>query len=110
MTMTVDEAMRLGEKLRLLVRHEDWVALDSILDAIDCTAEDGTPEGYRRGMIVGVHAGFLNKAAPQMCERESFVRFIARYQAALDASPILGVRGTRAETVLGIAPLKPVVS
>ena len=110
MTMAVDEVMKLGEKLRLLVRHKEWVALDSILDAIDCTAEDGTPEGYRRGMIVGVHAGFLNRAAPHMRERESFVSFIARYQAALDASPILGVRGTRAETVLGIAPLKPVVS
>jgi len=109
MTMAVDEAMKLGEKLRLLVRHKEWVALDSILDAIDCTAEDGTPEGYRRGMIVGVHAGFLNRAAPHMRERESFVSFIARYQAALDASPILGVRGTRAETVLGIAPLKPLV-
>lgn len=108
--MTVDEMVELGRELAWLVQHEEWPAIDSILDAIDCAAEDGTPEGYQQGLIVGLHAGFLNTTAPHMRERTSFISLITRYQAALDASPIPGIRGARAETILGIAPLKPLTT
>jgi hypothetical protein len=103
--------MFLAEKLRVLVRSGDWSLIDTILDALDCTqAENGTVEGARLGRTIGMHVGFLNTVAPAMRERRSFVSLITRYQAALDASPIAEARGLLAETVMGIAPLKPMVS
>lgn len=103
------EAVELAEKLKVLVQNEQWELLDAALDALDGrAAEDGTLLGQEMGWWIGIHIGFLNKVAPQMRERRSFRELIARYQAALDASPLGG--GLRAEAVFGIAPLPPMVS
>ena len=105
------EAVELAEKLKILVQREEWELLDGILDSLTGTdAEDGTLLGKEKGWWIGVHVGFLNKVAPQMRERRSFRDLIARYQAALDASPLPACRDMRAEEVFGIAPLKPMVS
>lgn len=110
-TVIPGEAVELAEKLKVLVVKEEWELLDGILDAfVGTDAEDGTLLGAERGWWIGVHVGFLNKVAPQMRERRSFRDLIARYQTALDGSPIAACRGRKAEVVLGIAPLKPLVS
>lgn len=104
-------AVALAQKLKILVQCEEWELLDAILDAFDgAKAEDGTLAGAKLGWWIGIHVGFLNKVAPQMRERRSFRELIARYQKAIDASPLPDCRGLRAETVFGIAPLSPMVS
>lgn len=108
-TVIPGEAVELAEKLKILVQKEEWELLDGILDAfVGTDAEDGTLLGKEKGWWIGVHIGFLNKVAPQMRERRSFRELIARYQAALDATPLGG--GLRAEAVFGIAPLSSLVS
>lgn len=98
-----EDDRKLVLSLKTLVDSGDWDALDKIIDGLNPFTPTDTPEeALLRGRLVGVHVGFLNKAAPAVRTRRSFVALIGRWQAGVDQLP---VQGLRAEDLLGIARL-----
>lgn len=79
------EANQLVERLRTLVRGEEWELLDGDLNGFHCDGlDDCTEEAAQRGWLIGVYIGAL-KFTP-MRERESFKGLIARIREAAETS------------------------
>lgn len=84
---------RQGRLVRVLLADEHWDLLASILDAIDCEgAEDGTAEGYEKGLFAGFHIGALraHEAHLGASAAAALASLKARYKEALMCSAAVG--------------------
>ena len=99
-----EDDRKLGRELKELLDRGDWEAIDKILDSLQPFVFTETPqEALARGRHAGIHIGFLNRVAPAVRTRRSFVALIGRWQEGIDRLPLPGLK---AEDLLGIAPLE----